>query len=552
MKATIISIALVLVMGHASAATWIVDQSGGGDFLGIQEAIDFASDGDLILVRPGTYAQAINYRGKQLAVESTNGPAQTVIDGLRGTAVRVVSGEPTGTVLRGFTVTNGEIGVSVTDSHLGLFENIIIANAEAGACLNRSQVVIEDNIFEANGLIYLTGGGLDAIDSDVTSRANLFERNTALWGGGIYLERSTLISEADVFLGNVVFPVDEFFAGGGAIAGLSSTLTLSRSQFSHNSVDGAFVSIGGGVYLSDATSQFIDCIFDRNQAGLGGGLHAARSVVSIDKCRFLGNLAIGGGGIEFSEIEGTTITNSVFANNEAVSQGVPGWGGAMNFFVSATVDMFVANCTLVNNFGEGAAVRNASSSQVKVSNCICRNDTPMSEFSGNVSVTYSNVRGGYPGTANFDADPLFLSPGDDFHLQFGSPCIGAGTLTAPGVPTDDFDGQRRDANNAIDVGADEFGPALYHRLDNDLLTVRMLDEPSTAVLLGLSFSTLDPPVPTPFGDWFLATPLWFLSVGSTNPQGVLELSLNVTGIDAEIFLQSFHGDVLTPLEFVAL
>ena len=39
----------------SSAATLVVDPSGAGDFMKIQAAIDAATDGDEVLVRPGEY-----------------------------------------------------------------------------------------------------------------------------------------------------------------------------------------------------------------------------------------------------------------------------------------------------------------------------------------------------------------------------------------------------------------------------------------------------------------------------------------------------------------
>ena len=85
----------------AGAATWLVDQGGSGDFLTIQEAINAASDGDLILVRPGTYVEEIDYTAKMLRIESTDGPGSTTIDGGNQAAVTVASGEMAGTALVG-------------------------------------------------------------------------------------------------------------------------------------------------------------------------------------------------------------------------------------------------------------------------------------------------------------------------------------------------------------------------------------------------------------------------------------------------------------------
>ncbi len=73
-------------------------------------------------------------------------------------------------------------------------------------------------------------------------------------------------------------------------------------------------------------------------------------------------------------------------------------------------------------------------------------DSP-DEFSstGTPAVAYSNIQGGWPGTGNIDADPLFVDPvNGDYHLLAGSPCIdGADNIAVPvGIDTD-LDGNPR-------------------------------------------------------------------------------------------------------------
>jgi len=75
----------------------------------IQEAIISASDGDKIIVSPGTYyGYNINFYGKSIKVISSNGPEVTTIDGMQqGSVVTFEFGEGPFSVLSGFTITNG-------------------------------------------------------------------------------------------------------------------------------------------------------------------------------------------------------------------------------------------------------------------------------------------------------------------------------------------------------------------------------------------------------------------------------------------------------------
>src|SRR5262245_49798239 len=83
----------------------------GAQFATIQAAIDAAVDGrDSILVLPGTYAEAIDFKGKKIRVFSQNGPGTTTIDATTAPKNPVVAfraSETTDSILEGFTITGG-------------------------------------------------------------------------------------------------------------------------------------------------------------------------------------------------------------------------------------------------------------------------------------------------------------------------------------------------------------------------------------------------------------------------------------------------------------
>jgi len=79
----------------------------------IQKAVDSASNGDAILVLPGTYAgsgnREINTLGKLITIQSSDGPLLTIIDCGNKQAFIANSGETQDTIIDGFSITNGYV-----------------------------------------------------------------------------------------------------------------------------------------------------------------------------------------------------------------------------------------------------------------------------------------------------------------------------------------------------------------------------------------------------------------------------------------------------------
>src|SRR5215467_8825906 len=75
----------------------------------IQAGINAASNGDTVLVAPGTYKENINFNGKAITVESSAGASATIVDG-GGIApvVTFASNETSSSLLTGFTLQNGD------------------------------------------------------------------------------------------------------------------------------------------------------------------------------------------------------------------------------------------------------------------------------------------------------------------------------------------------------------------------------------------------------------------------------------------------------------
>ncbi|MEW6747729.1 MAG: CARDB domain-containing protein, partial [Planctomycetota bacterium] len=195
-------LSLLLAVGLTSVAiaqtTWYVDDDNcpgpgtgaqGDPFCRIQDGIGAASDGDTVLVMPGTYVETIDFLGKAITVRSDEGPEVMVIDANHaGIAVRMVSGEASTAMLQGFTVRNAADfsyyggGISIGASSPTIRGNIIENNAcrmggivfYSGAC-----PLIEGNVVRNNHATTWGGAMLGDFGACPIIRNNIIYANAA-------------------------------------------------------------------------------------------------------------------------------------------------------------------------------------------------------------------------------------------------------------------------------------------------------------------------------------------------------------------------------------
>ena len=163
-----------------------------------------------------------------------------------------------------------------------------------------------------------------------------------------------------------------------------------------------------------------------------------------------------------SIIKGFSITNGFASYTDSI----PGGGGikcinssptiANNIIKENNCDLYIhgggiycekssshiLNNTISNNEGAyyGGGIFVSDTSAVLVKGNIIYNNSP-DEIAETLTITYSDIQGGWAGTGNIDADPLFADPANgNFHLTWEnfpvpddtkSPCIDAGDPTSP-------------------------------------------------------------------------------------------------------------------------
>lgn len=204
---------------------------------------------------------------------------------------------------------------------------------------------------------------------------------------------------------NEPFSTTEYSAGG-AIYCIGSSPTIRNCIFKDNYCD----YWGGAVHCDNSRAGFSNCTFRENVSGdTGGGLYNRISTIKVANCLFTDNSADAGGGIY--NIDGaSTVRNTLFVGNSAAIAG----GGLRNKRVNSTI----TNCIFFDNYcPAGGAIHNVLAENTTVSNCILW-DNPDSEIEGDAEVTYCDVKGGWPGEGNIDADPCFAdTTGGDYHLK---------------------------------------------------------------------------------------------------------------------------------------
>ncbi|MBE0641188.1 MAG: right-handed parallel beta-helix repeat-containing protein, partial [Bacteroidales bacterium] len=191
---------------------------------------------------------------------------------------------------------------------------------------------------------------------------------------------------------------------------------------------------GGAIYMGGCSSDITNNTFSNNTATERGGAlciygsspKMTNNLISGNAASFGGAMYLGGGS--------PTITNNTIAANTAVSNG----GGMYFDYGSPTL---INSIIWGNSATGGLSIHNSSST---------------------ITVSFSNIEGGWAGTSNIDTTPMFSdTANDDYRLLPCSPMINAGTPDTTGLhlPATDFYGQMRVKHDTVDIGAAEYnGP----------------------------------------------------------------------------------------------
>lgn len=512
-------IASILLCPAAVAATIHIP----ADYSTIQAGIDAASNGDTVLVAPGTYVENIDFLGKAIIVTSESGPVLTVIDGGDPANIDLAStvsfknSEGSDSILKGFTIANGS-GTLVSGGQCG-----------GGIYCDQASPTIEHNIITSNscGDIYLggSGGGIFSREGSPVIKDNLITNNgvashySGSAGGGLYCSGGLCLVKQNRIIEN-------FAGGSGGGIVINSSGRIERNLIKDNEANN-----GPGIHCS-GNVEIVGNIIESNSEseyganGNGGGIHCSGSLVKIISNLIRSNYTTysGGGIFCYRGTEAEIINNTICKNGTDFFLSV---GGGGLFLDSDTVITAANNIFWANSAVSGEEIY------------LCDTYGPST-----LTIDFSDVKGGLAsvfvdaesvlnwGPDMIDLDPMFVDFSEyDFHLLYDSPCRDTGDSSAI-TELFDFEGDPRFAwGGTVDMGADEFYTHLY--VTGDLtpggnIEGKFVGMPGASpVGLFIGSGVRKTPAPTPYGDFYLLPPKILILLIPIPADGVLVIPTTV-------------------------
>ncbi|MBD3367557.1 MAG: hypothetical protein GF405_05215 [Candidatus Eisenbacteria bacterium] len=398
------SVVVVLALLPALAASATVHHVP-GDAATIQAGINLASEGDTVLVAPGTYSgtgnEYIDFGGTNLVLMSSGGPDVTTLNpGSSDTCFFLHSGEDTTAVIEGFTIRTAGCAFALTDAGPKLLDCSTESCGKVLWSVRSGAVIVECRFTGLWGPNYqgLEFEGLPGVTirdcsfTEVWGAIELYETSLVLWGGEFYQTGA--------------------FKKGAAVAGWESDVEIHDAVVEECSPGAAFTNIGVALYFEACSGLVDDCVLTRN--GYGGG-HNNWGTATLDFDWWPLT----------SEFE---FRNTVFYDNEPMSPTFPG-------AIHSNARVLVVNgCTIASDNGIGVAL--GDSARIENTLVAFNYHGIMSDIGDALTVTHSCVYGNtqgdsIPGThsENLFVDPLFCDlPNGDVSLDDDSPCLPANNV----------------------------------------------------------------------------------------------------------------------------
>lgn len=258
----------------AMADVLTVYLDGSGDYTSIQGAIDASTDGDTILIGPGSYDESLNTGGKNITLRGINGYPQTILDpGGDSATLLTINGGETGLLIEGMTFRNGQ-NSSMTEINNDSTADFVscrwlggTASSGAGLLMSGATVSFTDCQWLSNQTTN-TGGAIDATNCTLTFTGGKFitNQNSGQKGGAMWVADCTLDMTGTEFTSNQCNSGST--SGGGAIYMRTSSGTWTDCVFEGNSASSDQNAFGGDVQLEEASPVVTGCTFTGGEASV--------------------------------------------------------------------------------------------------------------------------------------------------------------------------------------------------------------------------------------------------------------------------------------------
>ena len=330
-----------------------------------------------------------------------------------------------------FTLDNGKISnITAQEGSAGL-------SASSCNSIDVSNTIIDSSYSGAHG-----GMVFYQVKKVNIKNSSFIANRSVNGGGGIH------VNEVDsLFLYNSTFIADSSQGGGAVELGGGKYYHLDGNVMENNySADGA-----GAINLwdNDKVEIFNSKFISNKSVNDGGAIYSWNTdSLFIDNSTFNGNESTDGNGGAMT-VKGDTdsplyceIKNTTFENNSG------NWGGAIAAFEPIDMNMDSVFATGNEASGNGSFIELCCGASVSITNStIYNNETNNNDLNvgdskltiknsiiwkdkiggggATIEVTYSDVEGGFTGTGNIDANPIFCDT-INYLIRDTSPCVGTG------------------------------------------------------------------------------------------------------------------------------
>jgi len=339
----------------------------------LQEAIDAASNGDIIHVAPGIYTgennKNLDFLGKNIQLICASESAQCTIDCENsGRGFYFHSNEDETAIISGFTIMGGNV------------------SKEGGGilCMSSSPTITNCIVTEntARWDYGGNGGGIACINASPKIFNTEISHNSANYnGGGLYCRGSS----CPVLDGCTISNNTMVMNGGGVAAHGFSNLTILNSFIYNNSA-----TFNGGGLSCTSSPTIRNTTIRQNNAKKGGGVASFYLAPTIENCIISSNSAEYGGGIAALDFSRISITNSSIRSNAARIK-----GSGLSLYPSALPT--ITACTIWGSDEENLIDVDISEESISKTN------------TGIAIVSNSSIQGGYTGTQNTNLENINLN-----------------------------------------------------------------------------------------------------------------------------------------------